>query len=227
VCNRVRASFEFRETKVRWNLFNDLPEFRPSFNIGPDRGDILAVVRNEVGNEGRLMYWPLIPSFAKGMKLEYSTSNATAERLQQSSVYKRLLNTRRCLIPINGFYEWQGQTPPKTPFFVGLKSGEPFGLAGLWDTWKKPDGGVLESFTIITTEPNELMRPIHRRMPAILHREDEEGWLDCSAKTFDHVQAFLKPFPPELMAAHEVSKKVNNPKYDAPDCPTPIEDSGG
>jgi putative SOS response-associated peptidase YedK len=104
MCNRVRASFEFRETKIRWNLFNDLPEFKPSHNIAPDRGDILAVVRSDAGNAGRLMYWPLIPSFAKGMKLEYSTSNATAERLLQSSVYKRLLNTRRCLIPINGFY---------------------------------------------------------------------------------------------------------------------------
>jgi putative SOS response-associated peptidase YedK len=87
----VRASFEFRETKVRWNLINDLPEFNPSYNIAPDRGDILAIVKSEQGNQGRLMYWPLIPSFAKQMKLENSTSNATAERLLQSSVYKRLV----------------------------------------------------------------------------------------------------------------------------------------
>jgi putative SOS response-associated peptidase YedK len=223
MCNRVRASFEFRETKVRWNLFNDLPEFKPSYNIAPDRGDILAVVKSEPGNQGRLMYWPLIPSFAKGMKLEYSTSNATAERLRESSVYKRLLNTRRCLIPINGFYEWHGVKPPKTPYYVYLKSGEPFALAGLWDTWKKPEGSILESFTIITTEPNELMRPIHRRMPVILARESEPAWLDCSANPFDKVQSFLKPFPSDLMAAHEISKRVNNPKYDAPDCIAPVE----
>jgi putative SOS response-associated peptidase YedK len=156
------------------------------------------------------------------MKLEYSTSNATAERLLQSAVYKRLLNTRRCLIPINGFYEWQGAKPPKTPFYVYLKSEEPFGLAGLWDTWEKPDGGLLESFTIITTEPNELMRAIHRRMPVILHREDEAKWLDCSATPFDKVQSLLKSFPADLMAAHEVSKRMNNPKYDAPDCSAPV-----
>ncbi|HYA30023.1 MAG TPA: SOS response-associated peptidase [Acidobacteriota bacterium] len=224
MCNRVRASFEFRETKIRWNLFNDLPEFKPAHNIAPDRDDILAVVRSEPGNEGRLMYWPLIPSFAKTMKLEYSTSNATAERLMQSAVYKWLVNNRRCLIPVSGFYEWQGVKPPKTPFYVYLKSDEPFGLAGLWDAWKKPGGGVLVSFTIITTEPNDLMRTIHRRMPVILHRDDEERWLDCSANPFDKVQSLLKPFPSDLMAAHEVSKRMNNPKYDAPDCSAPVQE---
>lgn len=223
MCNRVRASFEFREIKIRWNLFNDMPDFKPAYNIGPDRGDILAVVKSDAGNEGRLMYWPLIPSFAKQMKLEYSTANATAERLLQSPVYKRLLSWRRCLIPINGFYEWQGAKPPKTPFYVYLKSGEPFALAGLWDTWKKPDGSLLESFTIITTEPNELMRPIHRRMPVILQRDDEAKWLDCSQDSFSKVQSLLKPFPAQLMAAYEVSKRMNNPKYDAPDCSAPVD----
>jgi putative SOS response-associated peptidase YedK len=223
MCNRVAAP-EFREIKIRWNLFNDLPEFKPSHNIAPDRGDILAVVKSDAGYEGSLMYWPLIPSFAKGMKLEYSTSNATAERLLQSAVYKRLVSKRRCLIPISGFYEWQGAQTPKRPFYVYLKSEEPFGLAGLWDTWKKPDGSLLESFTIITTEPNELMRTIHRRMPVILHRDDEEKWLDCAATPFDKMQSLLKPFPAELMAAHEVSKRINNPKYDAPDCRAPVEE---
>jgi putative SOS response-associated peptidase YedK len=169
------------------------------------------------------MYWPLIPSFAKGMQLEYSTSNATAERLLQSAVYKRLVGKRRCLIPVNGFYEWRGSKPPKTPFYVYLKNEEPFGLAGLWDTWKKPDGSLLESFTIITTEPNDFMRHIHRRMPLILHREDEEKWLVCAANDFDKVQSLVKPFPADIMAAHEVSRRVNNPKYDAPECSAPLE----
>ena len=223
MCNRVRASFEFRETRVRWNLVNDLRGFTPSYNISPDRGDILAVVRSDAGNEGHLMYWPLIPAFAKEMALKYSTSNTTAERLKDSNVYGRLLNSRRCLIPINGFYEWQGTKPPKTPFYIHLKSNEPFGLAGLWDTWKKPDGSLLESFTIITTEPNALLETIHRRMPVILHREDEARWLDCSANPFDKVQALLQPFPAELMAAYEVSKQVNNPKFDSPECYAPVE----
>ena len=93
----------------------------------------------------------------------------------------------------------------------------------VWDTWKKPDGSIFESFTIITTEPDELMRPIHRRMPVILSKEDEQSWLDCSANPFDKVQSFLKPFPADLMAAHEISKRINNPKYDAADCSAPVE----
>ena len=169
------------------------------------------------------MHWPLIPSFAKGMRLDYSTSNAMAERLLQSVAYKRLLNTRRCLIPINGFYEWQGTKPPKTPFYIYLQTCEPFSLAGLWDYWKKPDGNLLQSFSIITTEPNELMGWIHRRMPVILRREDEEKWLDCSANTFDKVSSLLRPFPARLMAAREVSRRVNSAKYDARDCSAPVE----
>jgi putative SOS response-associated peptidase YedK len=219
----VRASFEFRETKVRWNLFNYLPGFKPHHNIGPDGDALLTVVRSDAENEGRLMSWPLIPSFAKTSRLEYSTSNATVERLQQSPVYKRLLDTRRCLIPINGFYEWQGAKPAKTPYYVYLKSGELFALAGLWDTWRQPDGKLLESFTIITTDSNELMKPIHRRMPVILHRDDEEKWLDCSPNSFGKVQSTLKPYPAELMEAHEISRRVNNPKYEMPDVSAPVE----
>jgi putative SOS response-associated peptidase YedK len=223
MCNRVAAP-EFREIRVRWNLFNDLPELKRSYNIGPDGRELVAVVRSDAGNEGRLMRWPLIPSFAKTERLEYSTSNATAERLGASAVYKRLVGKRRCLIPISGFYEWQGAKPPKRPFYIYLKTEEPFGLAGLWDTWKKPDGGLVDSFTIITTVPNQLMNTIHRRMPVILARDDEEKWLDCAGNSFDKVQALLKPFPADLMAAHEVSKRVNNPKYDAPDCAAPAAD---
>jgi putative SOS response-associated peptidase YedK len=216
---------EFREIKVRWNLFNDLPELKRSYNIGPDyRDDIAVVGRGEHGNEGRLMHWPRIPAFAKTMRLEYSTSNATAERLRQSAVYKRLVGKRRCIIPVQGFYEWQGAKPPKTPFYIHLKSDEPFSLAGLWDAWKNPDdGSLLQLFTTITTEPNELMKPIHRRMPVILQRDDEDKWLDCAANPFDAVQGLLKPFPADLMASHEVSKRVNNPRYDAPDCVVPLE----
>jgi putative SOS response-associated peptidase YedK len=160
------------------------------------------------------------------MKLEYSTTNATAERLVESRVYNRLLDRCRCLIPVNGFYEWHGSKPPKTPFYVHLKSNELFALAGLWDTWTKPDGAILESFAIITTEPNELMRTIHRRMPLILHRDNEQKWLDCSANDFNRVRSLVKPFPSDLMAAHEVSNRVNDPRYDEPDCVAPFESQG-
>jgi putative SOS response-associated peptidase YedK len=146
MCNRVRASFEFREIRGRWDLVNDLPQFKPIYNVSPGRkeADVLAIVRGDPGNEGRLMYWPLIPSHEKSMKLTYSTMNAKVERLRAKATH-----------------------------------GE--------DTWKKPDGGILESFTIITMPPNDFIVPIHDRIPAILHPEDEETWLDCAGSRFDKV----------------------------------------
>lgn len=103
MCNRVRASFEWREIKVRFSLFNDLPDFKPSHNVTPDRGGILSIVGTPQGNEGRLMHWPLVPSFATTPQLEYSTINARDDRLLESRTYNRLLAKRRCLIPTTGF----------------------------------------------------------------------------------------------------------------------------
>jgi len=108
--------------------------------------------------------------------------------------------------------------------WVHLKTKEPFALAGLWDVWRKPDGGKMESFTIITTEPNDLIQPIHNRMPVILCREDEEEWLDASRTVFSKARSLLKPYPAELMDAHDVSTIVNSAKYDGPECIQPLSD---
>jgi putative SOS response-associated peptidase YedK len=122
----------------------------------------------------------------------------------------------------DGFYEWRKEGRRKVPMWVHLKTKEPFALAGLWDVWRKPDGKKVESFTIITTEPNELIQPIHNRMPVILRPEDEEQWLDASRTPF--AKALLKPIPAELMAAHDVSPIVNSAKYDGPECIQPASD---
>jgi putative SOS response-associated peptidase YedK len=110
------------------------------------------------------------------------------------------------------------------PDVVHLKDREPFGLAGLWDVWRKPDGKRVESFTIITTEPNELVRPIHNRMPVILRPEDEEQWLDASRTSFVKAKSLLNPYPEELMDAHDVSPIVNSAKYDGAECIQPVSD---
>jgi putative SOS response-associated peptidase YedK len=142
--------------------------------------------------------------------------NARAESLTEKPAFKQLVGTRRCIIPEDGFYEWRKEGKHKVPMWVHLKSREPFGLAGLWDVWRKPDGGKVESFTIITTEPNELVRPIHNRMPVILRPEDEEQWLDASRTVFVKAKLVWKPYPEELMDAHDVSPIVNSAKYDGP-----------
>jgi putative SOS response-associated peptidase YedK len=150
--------------------------------------------------------------------------NARAETLTDLPSFKPLVDRRHCIIPTDGFYEWRKEGKRKVPMWVHLKSKELFALAGLWDMWRKPDGKRMESFTIITTEPNELVRPIHNRMPVILCREDEEQWLDASRTAFTKAQLLLKPYPEKLMDAHDVSPIVNSAKYDALECIRPIAD---
>jgi putative SOS response-associated peptidase YedK len=153
-----------------------------------------------------------------GRSIGNRTINARAETLTELPSFKNIVDRRRCIIPADGFYEWRKQGRHKVPMWVHLKTKEPFALAGLWDVWRKPDGKRVESFTIIITEPNELVRPVHNRMPVILSREDEEQWLDASRTLFAKAKSALKPYPDELMDAHDVSPIVNSAKYDGPEC---------
>jgi putative SOS response-associated peptidase YedK len=121
-------------------------------------------------------------------------------------------------------HEWRKEGKRKVPMWVHLKNREPFALAGLWDVWRKPDGKRVESFTIITTEPNELVRPIHNRMPVILLPEDEEQWLDVSRTPFAKAKSVLKLYPEELMDSHDVSPIVNSARCDGPECIKPVSD---
>jgi putative SOS response-associated peptidase YedK len=123
----------------------------------------------------------------------------------------------------DGFYEWKKEKKNKRPFRFVLKSQAPFAFAGLWETWKNPDGELIMSFTIITTGANSLMEPIHDRMPVILHEKDEARWLDPNLKDTDRLTELLKPFPSELMEAYEVSLIVNSPKNETPDCMKAVE----
>jgi putative SOS response-associated peptidase YedK len=141
--------------------------------------------------------------------------NARAETLTDLPSFKLLVDRRRCIIPADCFYEWRKEGKRKVPMWVHLKNRELFAFAGLWDVWRKPDGKRVESFTTITTEPNELIEPVHNRMPVILKAEDEERWLDVSRTTFTKARLLLKPLPAELMDAHDVSPIVNSAKYDA------------
>jgi putative SOS response-associated peptidase YedK len=147
--------------------------------------------------------------------------NARAETLTDKASFKGLVDSRRCVIPADGFYEWRKDGKWKVPMWFHLKSKEPFAFAGLWDRWRKPDGSNLETFTIITTGPNDLVRPIHDRMPVILRREDEEQWLDSAGASFDKASSALKPYTAGQMRAHDVSLAVNKPEFDGPECIQP------
>jgi putative SOS response-associated peptidase YedK len=166
----------------------------------------------------------LIPHWAADPSIGNRMINASAETLTELLSFKLLVDRRRCIIPADGFYEWRKEGRRKVPMWVHLKNREPFGLAGLWDVWRKQDGKRVESFTIITTEPNELVRPVHNRMSVILRPEDEEQWLDASRIPFVKAKLLLKPYPEELMDAHDVSPIVNSAKYDGPECIRSVSD---
>ena len=142
--------------------------------------------------------------------------NARAETLAEKPAFRTSLKRRRCLVPADGFYEWKkgldGKT--KTPMYIRRRNGEPFAFAGLWDVWHSPDGSVLPSCTIITTAPNELMSPIHDRMPAILPRADYEKWLAPKEQDAAEMAALLRPCPAAELEAYPVSREVNSARHE-------------
>jgi len=167
MCGRFTATFEFSDIRVRWNLDRDLPKYTPRFNIAPEQTSptIPVIVHHKGGNECRLMHWGLIPHWAADPSIGNRMINTRAKTLTELPSFKLLVDRRRCIIPADGFYEWRKEGKRKVPMWVYLRNRQPFGLAGLWDVWRKPDGKRVESFTIITTEPNELVLPINNRMP--------------------------------------------------------------
>jgi putative SOS response-associated peptidase YedK len=225
MCGRFTASFEFREIKVRYNLQQDLPCFGRRFNIAPSQ-EVPVIVQNGGKNELKIMRWGLVPSWAPDQSIATRMINARAETVTEKPSFRRLLESRRCLIPADGFYEWRREGSGKVPVWFYIKKKEPFAFAGLWDVWRDVEGEMLHTFTIITTSPNALLRRIHNRMPVIFDPLQAKQWLDprLSTRAAD-IAAVLAPFPSELMESHDVSPLVNKPEVDSSDCINPISDA--
>lgn len=215
MCGRYKVTpGEFADLKVRFNL-EEIPLFKPRYNIAPSQpAPVIASVDGE--NRVELFQWGLVPSWAKDPSIGNRMINARAETLADKPSFKRLLKNRRCLVLADGFYEWRKEGKGKVPMLFKLKNGEPFVFAGLWDAWKKPDGLTLRTYTIVTIEPNEVLAPIHNRMPVMLSDSDALEWV--RGDEIDHALSLLKPFPAELMDGYEVSKLVNSPVNDSPEC---------
>jgi putative SOS response-associated peptidase YedK len=212
-------------------LQDEFPEFifpediPVRYNIAPSLD--IAAVPNDGELAVRMFKWGLIPYWAKDPKIGSRMINARSETLAEKLSFREAFKKRRCLILANGFYEWRkdpgGQT--KTPMYISMKSGETFGFAGLWETWKQPDGKPLNTCTIITTEPNELMEQIHNRMPVILSGDHFETWLDPDIRESADLSDILDPYPASEMTAHPVSKLVNYPRNDNQACISPVEET--
>jgi putative SOS response-associated peptidase YedK len=194
-------------------------ELSPRYNVAPSQN--IPIVRDE-GEKRRfaLARWGLIPHWAKDMKIGYSTINARAETVASKPAFRSAFRHRRCLIPADGFYEWQviPGSKIKQPWFIVLVDREPMAFAGLWERWRSPEGEELESCSIIVTEANEIMRPIHDRMPVILAPCDWDAWLEADAKDAGGLQGLLKSYSAEGMAAWPVTMKVNSPRNDSVEC---------
>jgi putative SOS response-associated peptidase YedK len=186
----------------------------PSYNVAP--GATMPVVVRNSPNRIELMKWGLIPFWAKDPKISYKTINARAETVASSPAFREAFKRRRCLVPASGFYEWQKTERGKLPYFIHLKETELFAFAGLYDVWKDAEGNELRTYTIITTIPNDLVQPIHNRMPVILHPDDEAMWIDPKMNDTKALRALLQPFPVALMEAYPVSRTVNTPAIDTP-----------
>ena len=150
--------------------------------------------------------------------------NARAETVAEKPAYRAAFRRRRCLVPADGFYEWQRTGKRKQPYFIRMRDDRPFALAGLWEAWEGPDHSSVESCTLLTTEPNELLRPIHNRMPVILPADDYGPWLDREVQGPEQIAPLLRPYPSEQMTADPVSIFVNSPANDGPKCIEPQRD---
>jgi putative SOS response-associated peptidase YedK len=201
----------------------DRPEIPPRFNIAPTQP--VATVLVVTGERRfRLMRWGLVPHWAKDLSIGSGMINARSETITEKPAFRSAFRDRRCLVMADGFYEWRRDGRSKQPFYIARKDREPLAFAGLWEMWRPGGGGeVVESCTIITTSSNELVRPFHERMPAILDSEDFDLWLGGGVEDRQRLLELLRPYPAELMQAWQVGDIVNSPANEVPECVKPIQ----
>ena len=196
----------------------------PRYNIAPTQPILIAA--NDAKNSAfqfDYALWGLIPCWAKDPKIGNKMINARAETLAEKPSFRTALKRRRCLIPADGFYEWRKEADgSKTPMYIRMKTGQPFAFAGLWEDWCDHDAAPVRSCTIITTTPNALMKTIHDRMPVILPPEAQHRWLAAGEQNPADLQPLMVPFTADAMEAFPVSRTVNNPRNELPECVNPV-----
>ena len=207
----------------------ETPELSPRFNIAPTQeAPILRLaVDPSPHREIELLKWGLVPFWAKDPTIGNRMINARAETVAEKPSFRNCFKKRRCIVLTDGFYEWQKAGSGKQPYFFRLQSRQPFGMAGLWDRWEEGDGQPLETFTILTTQPNELVATAHHRMPVILKPRQIELWLDPATDSGSAFGPFWDPYPAAEMQGFPVSTYVNNPANDTPRCVEPLKLSEG
>jgi len=198
---------------------DEKPHLAPRYNVAPTQEVAIVRARPGGGRELAFAHWGLIPHWAKERAIGNRLINARGESLAEKPSFRDSFKRRRCLIAADGFYEWQKLDGRKQPWLVRLRDGAPFGFAGLWSSWTdKASGEIVDSCTIVTTAPNELLAPIHDRMPVIVPRGEHAAWLDPEVSDPERLAPLIASYPAAGMEAIRISEWVNNPRHDDPRC---------
>ena len=217
MCGRFSIFTPAETLKGRFNVLRTA-EFMPTYNAAPTQS--LPVIMNNEPMTIDLCRWGLIPWWAKEQKIGNKMINARAETLLQKPSFRDSFKQRRCLVLADGFYEWMKTSDQKIPYRISMRDNGPFAFAGIWDVWRTSEGKDLRSFSIITTEPNELMRPLHNRMPVILRKENEHRWLQDIE--IQEAQTMLAPYSFDDLEAYPISTLVNSPRNNSEDVINPL-----
>lgn len=225
MCGRFCQKTPAPKLAKKFNAKLNMDEVEARFNIAPTAK--VAVVRKaspQLDLTLESLKWGLIPPGAKDPTIGNKLANARAESVDEKPSFRSAFKKQRCLVPVDGFYEWVQTTKPKQPYYFEMKDGEPFMLGGLWEYWKPKDGKEepITSFTLITTEANSVLSPVHDRMPVIIDPKDFETWLDPLFQDTEKLKGYLKPYTPSKMKSFPVSIFVNSTRNEGPQC---IEES--
>ena len=225
MCGRARLSSDVSEIKIRFSIppTRPRPNFAPSWNVAPT--DPLPVVGFNSKTQERglnVMRWGLVPFWAKDIKVGFANINAKAEGIETKPAFREAFRQRRCLVPVDNFYEWKKTGTGKQPYAIALADRQIMALAGLWETWRSPAGERIRSFAIVTTTPNELCAELHNRMPVVLAPEAWPVWFGEKPAELPELKTLLAPYPSDEMIAWPVSARVGNVKNNDPTLIEPI-----
>jgi putative SOS response-associated peptidase YedK len=234
MCCRVAQGSGRDKVKKKMKARGDTLTITPRLNLAPTQDAVVAV---QASGDVRLeeMRWGMIPPWARDKSIGAKLANARAETVDEKPSFRQPFRRRRCLLPVDGYYEWESWPSGKQPVYYSMRDGDLFCLAGLWETWTTPEqtdepelpglgqsqAETLCTFTVVTTTPNRLANRVHDRMPVIVHPADYGNWLSPESKAAD-LKRLLWPFDDEPMQEHHVTPLMNNPRFEAPACIEPI-----